>query len=457
MLLSSLVLAPQISVHDAPPNVSPAAYEVFHAADVLTALSYLAIATTLLVIVMRLREALPFRIVFVLFGAFIVLCGATHIMGTLPLGAQRGVVETYTMVATAAVSLLTAVLLPFFVPRIEALVRDAQIARERERDKARADALAESNEQLVAQAAALNLANDRLAASLRERERLEGHLRQVQKMELMGRLASGVAHDFNNLLTVIQANVFLVRDAIPATAPESANVDEIDQAARHATHLTRRLLAFSRKAPSRTERTTLDALLAREHRLLQRALHSGMQLEVRSGHADGFVQIDVSQVQQAILNLIVNARDATSSAGRSGGTSSTYESARHNITHCLGTAGRLSVPPSASPIGRMAAPTRLRDIGFTRRVFRRPTGTHQSCISTKWTLGTIGFTRVRWNGRANLAMWPRWWWVRGRSPRLRRSGMKTWPAVTRGRRPKEALRFAVNAGDAVMCRVGALA
>lgn len=319
MLLSSLVLAPQISVHDAPPNLSPAAYELFHAADVLTALSYLAIATTLLVIVMRLREALPFRIVFVLFGAFIVLCGATHIMGTLPLGAQRGVVETATMVATAAVSLLTAVLLPFFVPRIEALIRDAQTAREREREKARADALAESNEQLKAQAVALNIVNDQLAESLRERERLEGHLRQVQKMELMGRLASGVAHDFNNLLTVIQANVFLVRDSMPATAPTLANVDEIDQAAQHATDLTRRLLAFSRKAPSRTERTTLDALLAREHRLLQRALHSDMRLDVRSQNASGFVQIDVQQVQQAILNLIINARDATASAGHRAG------------------------------------------------------------------------------------------------------------------------------------------
>jgi signal transduction histidine kinase len=320
MSMTPLVLASQLAAHGAPPVLSSAAYDVFHAADVLTAVSYLAIATTLLVIVVRLREALPFRIVFILFGAFIVLCGATHIMGTLPLGAQRGLVETSTMVATAAVSLLTAVLLPFFVPRIEALVRDAQLAREREREKARADALAESNEQLVAQAAALNVANDQLAASLRERERLEGHLRQVQKMELMGRLASGVAHDFNNLLTVIQANVFLVRDAIPDTASASSNVDEIDQAAQHATDLTRRLLAFSRKAPSRTERTTLDALLAREHRLLQRALHSDMRLDVRVRHADGFVQIDVQQVQQAILNLIINARDATASAGHRTGT-----------------------------------------------------------------------------------------------------------------------------------------
>ncbi|WP_309670900.1 ATP-binding protein [Gemmatimonas sp.] len=320
MPMTSLVLASQVAAHGPPLGLSSAARDVFHVADVITALSYFAIATTLLVIVLRLRADLPFRVVFVLFGAFIVLCGATHVMSTLPLGAQRGVIETATMVATAAVSLLTAVVFPRFVPRIEALVRDAQLVRERERDKARADALAESNDLLVAQAAALNDANAQLTESLRERQRLEGHLRQVQKMELMGRLASGVAHDFNNLLTVIQGNVELVRDAIPSPDPAAAYVDEIDQATKNATELTRRLLAFSRKAPSRTERTTLDVLLARERRLLQRALHSGMHLEVHSGHADGFVQIDVNQVQQAILNLIVNARDATSSAGRSGGT-----------------------------------------------------------------------------------------------------------------------------------------
>lgn len=320
MLMTSLVLASQVSAHGAPSGLSSAARDVFHVADVITALSYFAIATTLLVIVLRLRSELPFRVVFVLFGAFIVLCGATHVMSTLPLGAQRGVIETAAMVATAAVSLLTAVLLPRFVPRIEALVRDAQLARDRERDTVRADALAESNDTLVAQAAALSDANAQLAESLLERQRLEGHLRQVQKMELMGRLASGVAHDFNNLLTVIHGNVELVRDAIPSPAPAAAYIEEIDQAAKNATELTRRLLAFSRKAPSRTERTTLDLLLARERRLLQRALHSTMQLEVRSGHVDGFVQIDVNQVQQAILNLIVNARDATSSTGRSGGT-----------------------------------------------------------------------------------------------------------------------------------------
>lgn len=360
--MTPLVLASQIAAHGAPSNVSSAGRDLFHAADLVTAFSYFAIATTLLVIVLRLRAELPFRVVFLLFGAFIVLCGATHVMTTLPLGAQRGVIETATMVATAAVSLLTAILLPLFVPRIEALVRDAQLARERERDKARADALAESNDILVAQAVALNDANAQLAASLAERQRLEGHLRQVQKMELMGRLASGVAHDFNNLLTVIQGNVDLVRDAIPAPDPAAAYVDEIDQAAKNATELTRRLLAFSRKAPSRTERTTLDALLARERRLLQRALHSGMQLEVRTNHADGFVQIDVNQVQQAILNLIVNARDATASAGRAAGTV-TVETGQVVVG-----AAALSTSPPVAPGRYMTLSVRDEGTGISEEV-----------------------------------------------------------------------------------------
>lgn len=320
MPLWLLVSATQTDAHGAPPGLSADALTAFHVADVVTALSYFAIATTLLVIVIRLRESLPFRIVFVLFGAFIVLCGATHVMGVLPLGESRGTVETATMVATAVISLLTAIALPRFIPRIEAMVRDAQLSREREREKVRADALAESNERLVAQAKDLAEVNEKLAESLTERQRLEGHLRQVQKMELMGRLASGVAHDFNNLLGVIQANVDLMRDSLPASTAAASHVEEIERAGQNATELTRRLLAFGRKGPSRTERITLDALLARERRLLQRALSATMRLEVRSHTAGGFVQIDVNQVQQAILNLIVNARDATQSAGRRDGT-----------------------------------------------------------------------------------------------------------------------------------------
>lgn len=161
-------------------------------------------------------------------------------------------------------------------------------------------------------------------------------------MELMGRLASGVAHDFNNLLTVIQGNVELVRDAIPAPAAEAAYVDEIDQATKHATELTRRLLAFGRKGPSRTERTTLDELLTNERRLLQRVLHSDMRLEVRCSYAGGHVEIDVNQVQQALLNLIVNARDATASAGRGDGTV-TIETGQVTVD--------LTTPSTSPPVG----------------------------------------------------------------------------------------------------------
>ncbi len=320
MLYAMQVLANQLSTHAAPPGISATASTAFHVADIVTALSYFAIAATLLVLVVRLRHELPFPIVFVLFGAFIVLCGATHIMGVLPLGASRGTIETATMVATAAVSLLTASLLPFFVPRVSALVRDAKLAREVERAQAREAALAESNEVLLSQSQQLTLTNERLADSLRERQLLEVHLHQVQKMELMGRLASGVAHDFNNLLTVIQGNVDLMRTEIADDAAVVSHLEEIGLATEHATELTRRLLAFSRKERGTTQRTTLDALVAKELRLLQRALPSEMRLTVRASVAEGFVQVDVNQMQQAILNLIVNARDATASAGRGNGT-----------------------------------------------------------------------------------------------------------------------------------------
>jgi signal transduction histidine kinase len=312
--------AMQYGAHGVPAGLSPDAHRLFVAADVITALSYFAIAGTIMLLVARLRDQLPFQIVFVLFGAFIVLCGATHIMGVLPLGENRGVVETGTMVSTAVVSLLTAIILPFMLPRVETLVRDAAMSRQREREQARADALAESNELLVAQARDLQRVNDALAASLKERERLEGHLQQVQKMEVLGRLASGVAHDFNNLLTVIQGNLELARDEAKESAADATYLDEIGQATHQAAELTHRLLAFGRRAPTQTSRTTLNQLLAAERRLLERVLPANIRLELRTGEADGLVEVDVGQMQQAILNLIINARDATASAGRINGT-----------------------------------------------------------------------------------------------------------------------------------------
>lgn len=310
----------QYGAHGVPAGLSPAGHQLFMAADIITAISYFAIAATIMVLVVRLRDQLPFQVIFVLFGAFIVLCGATHVMGVLPLGGNRAVVETSTMVATAAVSLLTAVILPPLLPRVEKLVRDAALSRQREREQARADALAESNELLVAQAKDLQRVNEALAASLKERERLEGHLQQVQKMEVLGRLASGVAHDFNNLLTVIQGNLELARDEPKDGRTDTVYLDEIGQATQQAAELTRRLLAFGRRAPAQTSRTTLDQLLAAERRLLERVLPANIRLDLRTGDADGLVEVDVNLMQQAILNLIINARDATISAGRTQGT-----------------------------------------------------------------------------------------------------------------------------------------
>ncbi len=312
--------AAQYGAHGVPADLSPAGHQLFMIADIVTAISYFAIAAAIMVLVVRLRDQLPFQVVFVLFGAFIVLCGATHVVGVLPLGENRGVVETATMVATAAVSLLTAVILPPLLPRVEVLVRDAALSRQREREQARADALAESNELLVAQAQDLQRVNEALAASLKERERLEVHLQQVQKMEVLGRLASGVAHDFNNLLTVIQGNLELARDEPREGRTDSTYLDEIGQATEQAAELTRRLLAFGRRAPAQTSRTTLDQLLAAERRLLERVLPANIRLDLRTGNADGQVEVDVNLMQQAILNLIINARDATTSAGRTNGT-----------------------------------------------------------------------------------------------------------------------------------------
>jgi two-component system, cell cycle sensor histidine kinase and response regulator CckA len=148
-----------------------------------------------------------------------------------------------------------------------------------------------------------------------QHERLEDQLRQAQKMESVGRLAGGVAHDFNNLLTVILGNVESVLDKLTPIDPIYNPLTEVQRAGESAASLTRQLLAFSRKqmiAP-----TALDAnrLIANMEGMLRRIIGEDVMLETRPAPKISNVRADAGQLEQVIINLSVNARDAMPDGG----------------------------------------------------------------------------------------------------------------------------------------------
>jgi len=149
-----------------------------------------------------------------------------------------------------------------------------------------------------------------------ERCRLEAQLLQAQKMDAIGKLAGGVAHDFNNLLMVISAYAELMQDALASGHPLRRNVQEILTASRRAADLTRQLLAFSRKQMQVLQVLDINWLVQEVTKLLPRLIGEDIQLTMIPGRNAGKVRIDPVQMEQVILNLATNARDAMPHGGR---------------------------------------------------------------------------------------------------------------------------------------------
>jgi PAS domain S-box-containing protein len=154
-----------------------------------------------------------------------------------------------------------------------------------------------------------------LLRDMTQQRRLEAQIRQSQKLEAIGHLAGGVAHDFNNLLMVIMGCAQFVRSAVPAESTARADLDELLAAGQRAEGLTRQLLAFSRKQVLSPRLLDLNAIVANLQKMLGRLLGEDIALRVHLGEGTGCVLADPGQVEQIVMNLAINSRDAMPRGG----------------------------------------------------------------------------------------------------------------------------------------------
>lgn len=155
-----------------------------------------------------------------------------------------------------------------------------------------------------------------MCADVSQYVELQAQFRQSQKMEAVGRLASGVAHDFNNLLTVITGNTEIALMLLDEENPVRSNLLEIEQATKSSSELTRQLLAFSRNQKMAPRVLNLNSIISNTDKMLRRIIREDVDLLTVQGENIRNVKIDPGQIEQVLVNLAVNARDAMPNGGK---------------------------------------------------------------------------------------------------------------------------------------------
>ncbi len=269
-------------------------------ADALIGIAYFSIPIVIARFLTQRRDV-AFSWIVWMFAAFILACGATHFFSIWTLWNPDYGLEALLKLVTAAVSVFTAIAMWPLLSKAVALPSPVQLQR--------------LNDDLTVRVAERDAALQALAEASAERERVEDMLRQAQKMEAVGQLSGGIAHDFNNLLTIVMANIDRAMRLPPGDARKTTALTSALSGAERAAKLTDQLLSFSRRQPLQPELHDLNAILSGLHDLFDATL--GPSISIATDFASDLwpVQIDANQTENAVLNLVGNARDAMPSGG----------------------------------------------------------------------------------------------------------------------------------------------
>lgn len=255
-------------------------------ADALIAAAYFSIPVVLYLFLKR-RKDVEAGWILALFATFILACGTTHVLSILvlwvPVYGLEGAVKTITAIA----SVVTAIVLWPMLPKLVAL----------------------PSPRLLQQTL------DQLKAEVAERERAEEMLRQSQKLQAVGQLSAGIAHDFNNLLTVISGNLERALRVSTDQPQVTRSLNNALVASERAATLTNQLLAFARKQPLTRNPVDINAVVRDILALLERTMGENVRVRCELAENLPMIELDRNQLENAILNIALNARDAMDGAG----------------------------------------------------------------------------------------------------------------------------------------------